>query len=239
MASDKNTPPERDEFDVDVVPGQRRGAHRTQSPPAVVAILAALAALLVVALIVTVIGMTGLGTPDPDEVAASASTSEPPAQTAEPIQPAIDQGASITVLNGTRLRNISTRVKLELENDGWIVNRTGNNEDRSLTSSVVQYSDPELAQTAQALVDALGGGVIQQVSKDDLRENEDLRVIIGQTYAVAKDLIESTTTSPTSGRSRSSSGSDDEEESTSSRSGTSTRSGSGTSTSTRNSRTSD
>ena len=211
MASDGHTPPERDEFDVDVVPGQRRGSHRTQSPPAVVAVLAALVALLAVALIVTVVAMTGVGTPDPDDVVVAPSpTEELPLQTAEPIQPEVDKGASITVLNGTRVRNLGTRVKTELENDGWIVNRTGNNDDRALGATVVQYSDPELAQTAQALVDLLDGGTTQQVPEDDLRASEDLVVLLGRGYAVAHDLVPSTT-STTSGSTRSATTDDDED----------------------------
>lgn len=231
MASDRHTPPERDEFDVDVVPGQRRGAHRTQSPPALVAVLAALVALLVVALIVTVVAMTGVGTPDPDDVAvAPPPTEELPLQTAEPIQPEVDKGASITVLNGTRVRNLGTRVQTELENDGWIVNRTGNNDDRTLGATVVQYSDPELAQTAQSLVDLLDGGTTQQVPEDDLRASEDLVVLLGRSYATAHNLLTSTTPTTTSGSIRSATTDDDEDET-----GTSTRTGGETGTGTRDS----
>lgn len=233
MASDRSTPSERDEFDVDVVPGQRRGAHRTQSPPALVAVLAASVALVVLALIVTVVAMTGMGTPDPEDVVVAPSPPrELPLQTAEPIQPEIDKGSSLTVLNGTRVRNLSTRVKGELENDGWIVNRTGNNEDRSLSATVVQYSDPELAQTAQALVDLLDGGTIQRVPEDDLRASEDLLVLLGRSYAVAHNLATSGT-STTTGRDSTGTRSApaDGEDGTS----TSTRTGDATATGTRSS----
>lgn len=202
MSTDDVTPDGRDEFDVDLVPGQRRGAHRTQSPPIVVALLAVFVVLLIASLIISIVAIIGLpgarreAAPPPSVT----TTAQTPLQTAEPIQPEIDKGASLTVLNGTRVSGVTRRVRDELKQDGWIVDRTANNSDRSMPTTVVQYADPSLEQTANALKDKLRGGVIQQVPPDDL-EGADLRVIVGETYAVERGLIRRpspSSTSPTS-----------------------------------------
>lgn len=199
MSTDDVTPAGRDEFDVDLVPGQRRGAHRTQSSPVVVALVAVFGILLIASLIISVVAVVGLPGGKREVAPPPTTTTEAaPLQASEPIQPDIDKGASLTVLNGTRVSGVTRRVRDELRKDGWIVDKSANNDDRSMPTTVVQYADPTLEQTANALKDKLGGGVLQKVPPSAL-DGADLRVIVGETYALDRGLIRrpSSSTSPT------------------------------------------
>lgn len=181
----------RDEFDVDVVPGQRRGAHRAAAPPLLAMLPWLLVGLFVVACIVTLITFVGgLGRPDaaPTKSAtATATASATPTTEAPPPAPEIDKGVRLLVLNGTRTVRTS-QVERRLTSDGWIVERASNNSDRNVAVTLVVYRTPDLAPTAEALVAFLGAGTAVQ----DPNLGEDMRVIIGKDYNAPE------TASPTS-----------------------------------------
>lgn len=174
----------RDEFDVDVVPGQRRGAHRVASPPLVAALPWIFIGLFLLACVVVLATMYGgLGA----QRAAAPTATTSPSATASPTAaateaaagPEIDKGVQLLVLNGTRTSSLTDKASRRLRDDGWIVANSGSNSDRQVATTFVVYKDESLKDTAQALVDFLGGGGIQH----DPALPEDMRVVLGKNYS--------------------------------------------------------
>lgn len=170
----------RDEFDVDVVPGQRRGAHRS-APPAILAALPwVLVGLFVVACIVALITVV---TPQPDVAASPTVTAQPTASAAATTateDPAadVDMGVRLLVLNGTRRTANLTAAKTKLTKAGWIVADTGRNDDRDVATTTVIYKSDSLKPTADALAAFLGNGAVAL----DPNLPEDMRVVIGENF---------------------------------------------------------
>lgn len=172
---ERNDDIERDEFDVDVVAGQRRGAHRAAAPTWVAALPWMLGVLFVIAAIVTMLTLSGIGRHAP---AASPTTTPTatPTTAAPPPPPEVDLGASLVVLTGTSSSRIDNRVADTLTEAGWIVVGTGSNEDRELATSLIIYKDPTLEPTAQALKAQLGANADLAL---DPTLSEDIRLVIG------------------------------------------------------------
>ncbi|MFV0460894.1 MAG: LytR C-terminal domain-containing protein [Actinomycetales bacterium] len=166
-----------DEFDVDVVPGQRRGAHRAAPPAALAALPWVLVGVFVVACIVALMTFAGgVGS----EPATTVTVTSTPTESATPttVAPDVDRGVLLLVLNGTRSSSKLSDARKQLTDGGWIVDKTGNNEDRRMEQTLVVYKDESLQPTAQELVDFLGGGEIAE----DPSLPEDMRVVIGANY---------------------------------------------------------
>ncbi len=168
----------RDEFDVDVVPGQRRGAHRTAPPPLLAAmpwVLVGLFALACIVALFTVINpsdnVAAKPTPRPTTTASATPT---PTETV----PEVDKGVRLLLLNGTRRSSNLTSARTKLVDDGWIVADTGRNEDRDVETTLVVYRTESLRPTADALAAFLGSGTVSF----DPNLPEEMRVVIGENY---------------------------------------------------------
>ncbi len=182
----------RDEFDVDVVPGQRRGAHRVATAPLVAALPWILAGLFALAVIVTIVtAYSGFGSTAEAPIVASHSASSKPTATASAtgtatasasptatVPPDVDKGVQLLVLNGTYTNSLTRKATKKLRDDGWIVTDTANNDDRRVAETFVVYKDPTLKDTADALATFLGGGTTNL----DTTLPEDMRVVLGQNF---------------------------------------------------------
>ncbi len=190
-----------DEFDVDPQPGGRRGAHRSSPSPVLSWLPWVVAAVLSAAVIVAVLSVVGGGdvplsggnpsssgtaspseppatetvpaTPAPTESAAP-TTSAPPATTAAPTP---DQSIGLVVLNGTKTSGLASRAAKELTADGWTVARTDNYRD-SQPPTTVYYASEDLAVTAAAVADVVGG-----VAELDPGLTDAITVILGTDYS--------------------------------------------------------
>lgn len=184
----------RDEFDVDVVPGQRRGAHRAATPTLFAVLPWLLVGLFVVACLVTLISFIGTGSSQPTPTARPTKTTPTAAATTEaPAPPEIDKGVRLLVLNGSRNVRTSSVTK-KLTDDGWIVADSGNNDERNIETSFVVYRSADLKDTAQALVDFVGGGTISE----DASLPEDMRLVVGKSFNSPVTSTSSTTSSSSS-----------------------------------------
>lgn len=184
----------RDEFDVDVVPGQRRGAHRAATPPVLAMLPWLLVAVFVIACLVTLVTFVGgVGQPvaTTSPTTSATATASPTTTVAPPPEPNIDQGVRLVIYNGTRTVRASA-VETKLVKGGWIVDRTRNNSTRSVQNTVVAYKSPDLRETADALVAFLGAGI----TVEDPSMEEDMRILIGKDY-LTNQTQTPTTASPT------------------------------------------
>lgn len=169
----------RDEFDVDVVPGQRRGAHRSAPPPVLAAVPWVLVGLFALACIVALI--TVVNPADDNPVAAPTgrpAATQTPTETPTEAAPEIDKGVRLLVLNGTRSNFNLTAARRKLVDDGWIVADTGRNEDRDLEDSLIVYRTESLRPTADALATFLGPATVAY----DPGLPEEMRVVIGDNF---------------------------------------------------------
>lgn len=169
-----------DEFDVDVVPGQRRGAHRVATPPLFAAVPWILGGLFVVALIVVLITFSGTWRDSGQAATTPTAKPKPAATKSAPAKaaPVVDKGVRLLVLNGTTRYRLDRDAKGRLVDAGWIVMDTGRNDSRDVQTTFVVYKDPTLKPTAEALVQFLGGGTVQP----DPNLPEDMRVVLGSNY---------------------------------------------------------
>jgi hypothetical protein len=175
---ERNDDVERDEFDVDVVAGQRRGAHRAAAPTWVAALPWVLWVLFVITAVVTMLTLSGIGRSAP-VTSPTATPTATPTSSAPPPPPEVDMGAALVVLTGTSSSRIDNRVADSLTEAGWIVVGTGSNEDRELATSLIVYKDPSLEPTAQALKAQLGANADLAL---DPGLSEDLRLVIGDDF---------------------------------------------------------
>jgi hypothetical protein len=177
-----------DEFD-DLDPADgRRGAHRARANPALAVVPVLLVVVAVVAVVVgtmTVLGSGGptssaavsgeqagepAGEPAPGDSAAPPAETTPPAtqttaptptETAEP-EPTADQSVPVTVLNGTASKGLAGRAAARLTAAGWTVPTTDNYRGTQKPSTTtVYYPSEQLAPTAAAVAEALGGATTQ------------------------------------------------------------------------------
>lgn len=181
MASEQPTGTiERDEFDVDVIAGQRRGAHRAAATPLMAVLPWILGVIFLVAVVVTFVTMSGLaggGASTPTATPTPTPTATPtPTPTAAP---EVDKGVALLVLTGTRSSSVDNRVADKLVENGWIVKDTGSNDDRGLAQTLIVYKDEALAPTAQALAGELG---VTPAFALDPNLDEDVRIVIGADY---------------------------------------------------------
>jgi hypothetical protein len=189
-----------DEFDdIEPVPG-RRGAHRARANPVLAMVPVLLVVVAVVAVVVgamTLLGgngpasttasnetpvpqATGTAPPSsaPAQSSAPAESSPPPATTTTTEPPApVDRSVPVTVLNGTRTSGLAAGATQRLREGGWTVPAADNYRGGDTPPTTVFYPSPELAATAQAVAEDLGGAQTQQSDQFD-----GLTVVLGEDY---------------------------------------------------------
>ena len=186
----------RDEFD-DVSPGEgRRGAHRARPNPALAMLPLLLVVVLVVAVAVGAITMldgtepeaapgataapTSTASPDPtDEATAPPTPDEPTSSPSASPEGVVDADAPLTVLNGTRTGGLATGATELLQGQGWTVLEAGNYREGETPPTTVFYPAEELAATADAVAEDLGGAATEL---SDAFGGEGLTVVLGEDY---------------------------------------------------------
>jgi hypothetical protein len=191
----------RDEFD-EITPGEgRRGAHRARPNPVLAMLPLLLVVVLVVAVVVGSITLLGEDAPEPPLPAATAPAAPPTQQpsdapTAAPTLPAtpggtapappattsappVDTEVAITVLNGTRTSGLATGATRRLNAEGWNVVRADNYRDGDPPPTTVFYPREELAPTAEAVAEDLGGAA---TDLDEAFGDQGLTVVLGEDY---------------------------------------------------------
>jgi hypothetical protein len=187
-------PPSYDDRFVVPLEPSRRGAHRARTSPVasalpVIAVLTTVFAVIVLGWILfggQLFGGQGQDTTAAEDQAPSVSESAQPPQeetTSDPVPsendvPA-DRTASVTVLNSTETSGLARNAVTALEDDGWSNAEFSYDSARSRTTTVVYYADEDQESTAQALVDDLGVGEIEQSPED---ADEGIVVILGTDY---------------------------------------------------------
>lgn len=187
-------PPSYDDRFVVPLEPSRRGAHRARTSPfasalPVIAVLATVSAVIVLGWML--FGGQLFGGQEPDTTAggdqsAQVSGSTEPSQagttaepsTSEPAVPA-DQTASVTVLNSTQTSGLARNAVTSLKGDGWSNAEFSYDSAEARTTTVVYYADAAQEATAQALVDDLGVGEIEQ-SSDEAANG--IVVVLGADY---------------------------------------------------------
>lgn len=195
-----------DEFDDLPATQGRRGAHRARPNP-VLAMVPVL--LVVVAVVAVVVGaMTLLGDTAPDtatpagneapleegtaapQPSAPEGTAPAPQQpTVEPTtaptgeepepEPTVDTSVPVTVLNGTSTSGLAAGAAERLTGEGWTVAGTDNYRAGPTPPTTVYYPSEELAATAEAVADDLGGAATEL---SDAFDAATLTVVLGEDY---------------------------------------------------------
>jgi hypothetical protein len=119
---------------------------------------------------------TGPASPAPGQTSAPAESSPPPTTTTEPPAP-VDRSVPVTVLNGTRTGGLAAGATQRLRDAGWTVPVADNYRGGDTPPTTVFYPSPELAATAQAVAEDLGGAQAQQSDQFD-----GLTVVLGEDY---------------------------------------------------------
>lgn len=176
----------RDEFDQIAESAGPVGVHRAPRPwwilvvtPVVVFIVAGLLAFLIAQLLwnsgdssgsTPTPSVTASATVSPSPSVSPSASAEPtesatpePTETAEPEpEPVVDFGASVAVLNGTGITGLAGGQQTVLEDAGFTdVSAANLSGDRPDVNTVV-YADDAMADTAQAVADALGFDAVVQ-----------------------------------------------------------------------------
>jgi hypothetical protein len=194
-------PPAFDDRFTTPIEASRRGAHRARPKPvsATLPVLAGIAViLLVVGGVYIVLGgnnnapstnLTGAESPNPTATSAASGTGKvgttatqapQDSASAAPSSAAVakvDRGVDVVVLNSVAVKGLAAKVKTKLEGVGWSISRTGNSNNKNLTTSKVYYGKASRKATAEAMVKDLGFG---EVSKDAGVAKAGLVVVLGQ-----------------------------------------------------------
>jgi hypothetical protein len=131
------------------------------------------------------------GTAAPEETGAPAETSAPEASEPESSEPAatesapaeteppgeVDTAAEVTVLNGTTTSGLAGGATERLRGEGWTVPVADNYRGEETYPTTVFYPDEELAATAEAVAEDLGGAQTQLSDEFDV-----LTVVLGEDY---------------------------------------------------------
>jgi cytoskeletal protein RodZ len=195
-----------DEFDHVGPKDGRRGAHRAKPSALLAALPVLFVVLAVVAIIVTT--MTVLGdagepssaVPAPTAPSAAAPTAPAPTSSAptssaassapsssapssstpsSSTPPEVDTSVPVTVLNGTRRSGLAREATEALQERGWTVPRADNYRGGSTPPTTVFYPREELAATAAAVGEVLGGAA---TALSDGFGDDGLTVVLGEDY---------------------------------------------------------
>jgi hypothetical protein len=185
-------PPSYDDRFVVPLEPSRRGAHRARTSPfasalPVLAVLATVVAVIVLGWILfgnQLFGGNQDTTAGGNETAPATAPAEAPATTSQTTTstPAAepDRTVTVTVLNSTETSGLARNAVTSLQGDGWANSDFSYDSAEPRTTTVVYYADAEQEATAQALVDDLGAGEIEE-SADEAGNG--IVVVLGTDYS--------------------------------------------------------
>lgn len=174
-----------DSFDRLPAPSERVGAHRGPAPRGRGWRVLAWSALATVLLVGAGIGYLAVidNNIQFTDTPGSSSSSAAPADTPTPtptVEPVTDGTKSVTILNGTEIAGLATRVGDAAVAGGWNVGSRANASSTDFGTTTVYYADPANEAAARGLAQLLGGVPVELNASFP---GADLTVVLGIDYA--------------------------------------------------------